>query len=391
MLRDRIGHDMAATDGKNQTALLDGAVRRIIDKARALLVDSGLGLEYWEFAWRMAVLIINHLPTKQHSLHHSAMRRWTGKSDPDFESRIRKFGCEAFPHLTQDKRPNKAKLDPVSSGGDGRWRYMLPGEAAGPGLREKGHILLDTKHGRTHTKVGVVFDERMEHVRALPQPANEWDLQRAEGVRPLLSEHERDGFVVVVDEDVAAQCEAEGADSGKPEPATQNGGADGDDDGVDERAADAGRDQVRPPQQPAKKAKKKKTTKKDKDKHGNSESDILKMPKTAEIRCLQVNPKKAGSKSYDRYEKYKHARTIQEFEDLGGKRADLKHDYGKGFIVVGAFTAAGAPWLQQSALVSRSAALEHEEWRQRCLAAYKAHEVRFFKTRRAPPDAPLSA
>ena len=47
---------------------------------------------------------------------------------------------------------------------------------------------------------------------------------------------------------------------------------------------------------------------------------------------LQENPKKVGSKSFDRYELYKAARSIEKFFELGGTRADLKHDTAKGFI-----------------------------------------------------------
>lgn len=52
------------------------------------------------------------------------------------------------------------------------------------------------------------------------------------------------------------------------------------------------------------------------------------------ISVQQDNPKRAGSKSAIRYDGYKSAKTVQEFLDLGGSRADLRHDIGKGYITL---------------------------------------------------------
>ena len=47
----------------------------------------------------------------------------------------------------------------------------------------------------------------------------------------------------------------------------------------------------------------------------------------------QQNPKTAGSKCYQRYERYKAAMTVGQFLDLGGTIADLQYDTEKGFVV----------------------------------------------------------
>ena len=47
----------------------------------------------------------------------------------------------------------------------------------------------------------------------------------------------------------------------------------------------------------------------------------------------QDNPKRKGSASAARYDKYKAANTYEEFLELGGTPADFKHDAGKGFAV----------------------------------------------------------
>ena len=52
------------------------------------------------------------------------------------------------------------------------------------------------------------------------------------------------------------------------------------------------------------------------------------------IEVQQENPKKPGSLSFERYEAYKAARTLEEMLSLGGVRGDFKHDVNKGFITV---------------------------------------------------------
>ena len=52
------------------------------------------------------------------------------------------------------------------------------------------------------------------------------------------------------------------------------------------------------------------------------------------IHIEQENPKRAGTASYERYERYKTATTLEEMLQLGGTRADYKYDMAKGFLVV---------------------------------------------------------
>ena len=372
MLERRIEHEMAATDGINQTPLLDAVARHLLDRTRAMLVQAGLPLEFWGFAFSMAVTIVNHLPTRQHPLRHSAMRRWNGRSHAGFAQSIRTFGCEAYPHQPQAKRENKAKLDPTSNGGDGRWRYVGPGKFSGPGLTEKGHLLLDTKVGRLHTKVGVIFDEDMDRVRKLPNPVGRWDLQRSMGLEPLRSEREIDELIVNVDEDAVRRVEAGGAD-----PNADSGG-DSDGSGVDDGG---GGHDVAQPEAPHSAKAKAKTAK-------GKKSWWASLPKDTLIHYNQVNPKSGAS--FHKYEKYKHAKTIKEFYELGGKGADLTNDGKKGYFYVQETAApATAPWLPPVAAVSRSHnAYAAEQRRQGRLAVYAAHQVQFFQSRPAPAEGP---
>merc|ERR1712048_465271 len=49
------------------------------------------------------------------------------------------------------------------------------------------------------------------------------------------------------------------------------------------------------------------------------------------IKFDQRNPKGFGSDAYNRYERYKRARTVEEALALGAKKGDIKHDFKKGF------------------------------------------------------------
>lgn len=58
-------------------------------------------------------------------------------------------------------------------------------------------------------------------------------------------------------------------------------------------------------------------------------------PDKRKIKLLtKENPKREGSASYERFEHYRKAKTVQDFLDAGGTRADLKHDEAAGHIEI---------------------------------------------------------
>ena len=59
------------------------------------------------------------------------------------------------------------------------------------------------------------------------------------------------------------------------------------------------------------------------------------------LRVAAKNPKKRGTASWDRYERYKTARTVGEFLDAGGTSGDLRHDWARGYVTQGAPSAGG--------------------------------------------------
>lgn len=49
---------------------------------------------------------------------------------------------------------------------------------------------------------------------------------------------------------------------------------------------------------------------------------------------VKKNPKREGSKAHARFSKYMAAKTVAEYIELGGTKADLKYDEQKGFITL---------------------------------------------------------
>ncbi|CAK0864180.1 unnamed protein product [Prorocentrum cordatum] len=52
------------------------------------------------------------------------------------------------------------------------------------------------------------------------------------------------------------------------------------------------------------------------------------------VQWAQKNPKKLGSLSFERYERYKGSRTVREAKARGAIRADFENDHKKGFMKI---------------------------------------------------------
>ena len=63
------------------------------------------------------------------------------------------------------------------------------------------------------------------------------------------------------------------------------------------------------------------------------ERDEWRWEQSQRIAYQQVNPKRPDSKCFKAYEKYKHARTVTEFFQLGGTWGALDWDRERGFVV----------------------------------------------------------
>jgi len=63
-------------------------------------------------------------------------------------------------------------------------------------------------------------------------------------------------------------------------------------------------------------------------------SKIMDKNMATRITFNKTNPKRAGTKANERYEKYKSARTLKSAKEKGASKADLLYDYEKGFLKI---------------------------------------------------------
>ena len=76
--------------------------RTILDKARSMLCDSGLGREFWGEAVLAATYLANRSPTTVLEEDKTPFEKWFSRR-PDL-STLRVFGCQAFSHIPKQKR-----------------------------------------------------------------------------------------------------------------------------------------------------------------------------------------------------------------------------------------------------------------------------------------------
>ena len=332
MLGGRIKHLMTAADAKNQTPGLDNVMRRVCTMARALLDDSGLTIEYWQFAVEVATAIYNLFPTSRHRLHHSPMRRWTGKVQD--LNLVRTFGADAYP-----LQPGVAdKLEAVAPGGEGLYRYVGP--AKGVGNESKGSLIFNTDTKRVRVMKHFELNENMDEVRELPLPVAAWP-EAGDLKGGATGDPEMEGFM--------NSDPAKAPEKGSVIEPTVEG-----DEPID-RAVPAPAPTVKgdiPIVTP-----------------GPLRSD-------ERIRMCQVNPKRKGSASRGRYEKYKSAQTVREYLSLGGSRADIRHDERHGFLVrVREDWSAG--YVQPPAALSKKHEHISAQWDRDCVLKYEGYAHSF--------------
>ena len=72
----------------------------LMEKARSLLIGTGLGHEFWEEAVDIARYLVNRSPSSvlEDKTQHEV---WTGKK-PSL-SHLRVFGCDAYVHVPKEK------------------------------------------------------------------------------------------------------------------------------------------------------------------------------------------------------------------------------------------------------------------------------------------------
>jgi hypothetical protein len=332
---------MTAADAKNQTPHLDSAMRQVIEMARAIRIESGLPVEFWEFAVKFAVMVINRLGVgkKSDALGRSPMTRWTGRATGVDGWHV--FGSEVFPELKSHERAD-GKMGAVAPGGDGRWRYLGPD--CGPGFASSGHRVIDTASPgggppRVRVRKSCKFNEDMEAVRALPYPAPSWDVDEGEEWYRKADPPGRQEGEEMVNRDKELQRLL--GEQTVEQPDDPDGPSVIEDESrVSERPRRSGRLKSVKKGVPKREAKKAGVTQpSDKLKNTKGRKAKKRWPKLApwsedqKIQILQNNPKTKGDMCYDRYEAYKRAKTVREYFQLGGTKDDLRWDRRRNYVV----------------------------------------------------------
>ena len=169
-LEARIEQRLTATHGTNQTPRLDSAIRQTLTHMCNNLQTCGLGLEFWEFAFKHAGHLQNHTPNSGNILGRSPQHRWTG-TPPDMSNITWKvFGCDCHVHLRIPQREHGDKASPRCAGGDGSLRYLGPD--IGLGTNSMGDIIFDMKTKRVSIERDVKFEQHMDIVRKLGTPGH---------------------------------------------------------------------------------------------------------------------------------------------------------------------------------------------------------------------------
>ena len=140
-----------------QNGIAERANRTLTEAARCMLLDAGLGNEYWGFAILAAVHIMNRMPTRVHA-GKSPFEMWTGNRPTIGHFRV--FGCPAHVFIPAETR---RKLDPKSV------ECTFIGYAESQGTRV--YRLYQPETGKKITSRDVVFDEADNQKNHIPAPA----------------------------------------------------------------------------------------------------------------------------------------------------------------------------------------------------------------------------
>lgn len=150
-------YTMSYTPEQNGTA--ERMNRTLVEKARAMIYESGLPKDLWGEAVMSSVFVTNRSPTNALVVDETPAEMWYGEK-PDL-SGLRVFGCKAYSHIPKHKR---GKFDPKSK------EYVMIGYAI------NGYRLWDPVNRKVHLSRDVIFDEA-------DFPALRWPKEGVEEIR----------------------------------------------------------------------------------------------------------------------------------------------------------------------------------------------------------------
>ena len=134
----------------------------ILSLTRALLLESGLGIEFWQWAVRHAVLLYNYRPHSSNPDRKSPYEMLYHKTPP--YHKLRAWGCVVFTYVPQAGRPNRSKVDPTAQP-----RIYLGVPDSGIG-----HLVHNLATGRTTHRWSCIFDETARGIDGSPMGRVTW-------------------------------------------------------------------------------------------------------------------------------------------------------------------------------------------------------------------------
>ena len=134
-----------------QNGLAERANRTLMEGARCMLLDSGLGNEFWGYAVLATTHIMNRMPSRAHA-GKSLYETWTGKKPTIGHLRV--FGCPAHVLIPAE---NRRKLDRKSA------RCIFIGYAEDQGT--KVYKLYNEQTRKVITSRDMMFDETAKETR----------------------------------------------------------------------------------------------------------------------------------------------------------------------------------------------------------------------------------
>jgi hypothetical protein len=147
-----------------QNGVAERSNRTVMDMARCMRVDAGLGKEFWAIAVDTAVYLINRLPSSAIG-GATPYQRLLGKPPRLDHTRI--FGCRAYVQVYKHERK---KLDEKA------WRGIMVGYHP---FNNRCYRIYDPNRQKTYMTTHVTFDEgsfpAREEVNALPIPERRID------------------------------------------------------------------------------------------------------------------------------------------------------------------------------------------------------------------------
>lgn len=139
-----IQHQFTVPYTPQQNGVAERMNRTIVEKIRCMLLDSGLGKEFWAEAAATACYLINRSPTKCLPKDKTPEEMWSGKN-VDL-THLKVFGCKALMHVPKQ---NRRKLDAKA----------IDCIFVGYSLVSKGYRLFDPVTKKNHIARDVVFLE----------------------------------------------------------------------------------------------------------------------------------------------------------------------------------------------------------------------------------------